>query len=343
MNRLRVISLSTFGMVCLCSLLLGFRDLSIGTDSQTYASYFLRTAATTGLMSSRLEVGFMLLMKVISFFTTSVSLFFAVIAFISTFLLVESYKLINSAPGNRDSGSQIFFLSMLLFSSWWITEVTNGLRQGIALAIIYFAIIKYLRVRSFRKFTILFLVSASFHVSTLLILPFILFYFLPLTWIALVWGIAGITYYLGFNEIIVMSVDSLLDLGLYQQIKNYAVPDNGGVAQWSGFSYLFFGYTVFWPIILFGATIYFSKFIKDKNQIYESLRIYLILCLPYFIFGFAGYSNRYAVIAWLFIPFLQVSFISALNFKKYHKLYIYTIVLFIAFFYFMVFRLRLLS
>jgi hypothetical protein len=82
---------------------------------------------------------------------------------------------------------------------------------------------------------------------------------------------------------------------------------------YEGFNISFFIYTLFWPLSLFIAVkLYPGKVSKIfKINKYETIiKLYMILSMPYLILGFGPFSNRYAMLCWLFVPFMQVVFVS---------------------------------
>ena len=78
----------------------------------------------------------------------------------------------------------------------------------------------------------------------------------------------------------------------------------------------------------------------DDNEPYPFiLKVYLILSLQYFVFGFGPYSNRYAVMAWFFLPILLSAVVSKLNFKKQDLIFIAPILFLVSVCYFVFVRL----
>ena len=51
--------------------------------------------------------------------------------------------------------------------------------------------------------------------------------------------------------------------------------------------------------------IRFKGYDEKYQPVLKVLKIYMVLAMPYFIFGFGAFSNRYAFSAWFFIPLLQ--------------------------------------
>lgn len=288
------------------SLFVAFRKDSVGSDSYRYADSFISASQEDGIISSRWEIGFRLFMELVGILTSSPIVFFFFIALLISMLLYSSYKSVSI--GNHIH-HDIFFVSFLLLSGWYITEMTNGIRQGIALSILYWAIITQLRFSNYIKFLLLFFLSVSFHFSIMLTLPFLMLIKLSLKHLGYIWFLVLFFYILGFNELIVATISQALNIEVYDMIKYYSVSDVTELdsAWWVGLQWDFLIYTVFFGILSMG--VFFLK--KDELINRESfsfiIKIYLIMSLVYFIFGFGPYSNRYAIMAWFFLPFLQVA------------------------------------
>jgi hypothetical protein len=87
---------------------------------------------------------------------------------------------------------------------------------------------------------------------------------------------------------------------IYASIAEYGGDD----AMYVGFSLTFFLYSFFFVLIIFSIYFFKDKFIsRDKIfHFYKLFKIYVVLIAPFFVFGFAGFSNRYAVYGWFFMP-----------------------------------------
>src|SRR3546814_13961262 len=57
--------------------------------------------------------------------------------------------------------------------------------------------------------------------------------------------------------------------------------------------------------------------------------MYFLLSMPYFYLAHGGYSNRFAFMAWLFLPFLYSTFISCMNINNRNFSVIAVFILFI--------------
>lgn len=293
-------------IILLTSILVAYRDYSIGTDTLMYASIYLNNANFEGH-----EIGFRFLVKFFNLFTNEPTFFFGFVCFLITFFYFLVFKNLTYIKSNNLIFLLLFF-SLIFISSWYFSNITNGLRQGISLSIIYYALLRYFIFKKYFYFFIFYLIGLMFHYTSIFILPFLVIYhFISFRIFLYLWGVLSLFFILGVNEIIFHNILSVMGYEkIYNLIKEYGLPEY----NYYGFHWNFFIYTIFFPIISL-LIFYFSKN-REKTLPEEILKIYFMLCLPYFILGFANYSNRYALIAWAFIPFLQLVIIKQLNLSK---------------------------
>lgn len=324
------------------SILVAFRPDSVGSDSAGYAGAFVSASLEEGIAAPRWEIGFRLFMEFVGVFTSSPTVFFFFVALLISTLLYFSYK---AASIGRSFYDDIVFVSLLLLSGWYITEMTNGIRQGIALSFLYWAVITQLRFANYTRFLLLFVVATSFHLSVIITLPFFMLIKVSVKKLSLIWILVLVFYMLGLNERIIETITTVLNLEIYEQIRYYSVADPSqlGSARWVGLQWDQLAYTVFFGLI--AMAVFFRKRHGDSDSEphFFILKTYLILSLVYFVFGFGPYSNRYAVMAWFFLPILQAAVISKLNFKKQDLTMITAILFLVAFGYFIFMRLDWLS
>jgi hypothetical protein len=208
----------------------------------------------------------------------------------------------------------LFFFGFIFLSSWYITATTNGLRQGLALPFLYLSF-SYLFSRKKIIAIFWFLISVSLHYSSFLVLPFTILAFFNFKFVVLIFCTLAFSYFLGFNELVVKEISDYSGFRVYENIKNYA----GNSDYQSGFQFDLFLYTIFWPIII-GLGLFFKFFDDDGFKVVQRANHkYMILALPYFVFGFGAFSNRYAFICWFFIPFLQAIALSNIKIPIFYR------------------------
>lgn len=331
------------------SILVAFRPDSVGSDSAGYAGAFIDASLEEGIAAPRWEIGFRLFMELVGIFTSSPTVFFFCVALLISTLLYFSYK---AASIGKSFHDEIIFVSLLLVSGWYITEMTNGIRQGISLSFLYWAVITQLRFANYTKFLLLFGVASSFHLAVIFTLPFFILIKLNVRKLSLIWLLVLVFYILGLNERIIETITTVFNLSIYEQIRLYSVTDSSQLAsaRWVGLQWDQLAYTVFFGLI--GMAVFLLRIDGLKVKLYGDcdnephsfiLKVYLILSLVYFVFGFGPYSNRYAVMAWFFLPILQAAIISRLKLKKQYLTMITASLFLVAFGYFIFKRLDWIS
>ena len=304
------------------SVLIGVRSHDVGSDTIMYIEHFDKSGLETNQLD-RFEPGFELLMLLINKLGGNADFFFFLIAFIITLTYLIFFKNIclqskKNHFVNLSDFSIIF--TCLLFSNWYLTLTTNGIRQGVSIVLLYMALYYLVFLKKRWVFLTLFLFSISFHYSSLIVLPFIFLLRFNLKSIFILWLLFGVFYIFDINEHLIFMLSDGLNLPLYEFIKLYSLEKGQlpGTGLYEGFNSLFFAYTIFWPILLF---IIIKSFpLKSLNHHSESVlkvvSCYLILCLPYFIFGFGPFANRYAFFAWFLVPLVQYFILTSLNVDK---------------------------
>ena len=118
-------------------------------------------------------------------------------------------------------------------------------------------------------------------------------------------------YPLGINEQIIHFISSATRIPIYESIKFY----NHGVDLFYGFNVRFYLYTLFFSISSFVIYILFCI----RNQVIEdALKMYMVFNVYFFVVGFAAFANRYAFVAWNFIPILIIMLYIGLRVKINH-------------------------
>lgn len=315
------------------SVLIGIRSFDFRGDTKRYVEHFNKSI-TDYDQRDGFEPGFELLMFIIVKSGASVKFFFFLVALIITSLYLLIFNKIGSISKKNKINFSDFsiFFTCLLISNWYLTLTTNGIRQGISIALLYFALYFWAFQKNKVKFIIYFLLAVSFHYSSIMILPFIILFRLKIKSLFFLWITIGVFYILGINEQLILLISESFNLPLYEFIKLFSIKDGQlpGTGLYEGFDILFFSYTIFWPILLiFIIKLFPKRYLNhDSNIVMKILSCYLILCLPYFIFGFGPFSNRYAFFSWFFVPMMHYFIISSLYIDKLSEKLSYSFVFF---------------
>jgi len=274
------------------------RDFSIGTDTENYISFFMSVIEGGETKQKPIMTLFAQLVKVFSadprIYLGLLSLMFAFIYMRAVREAVVSYRLTANEFLVVIGG----VLAFLFWSNWYVVASINGLRQGLSEAFLYLSIMFFLQ-HKYWMFSVFFAVAVLTHFAMLLVLPFIWLLKLKDNSCFVIVLSTAIAYLLGLNELVVSLLSSIFGLGVYESILDYG----SGSGLWLGLQWDHFLYSIFWLFVF----IFFRRYIQNrfKDTYLNIVKVYAFLLMPYFVFGFGGFSNRYAFIAWLFIPFVQ--------------------------------------
>lgn len=322
-------AVSLGGLMLAISLVVGWRQWVPGSDSYYYEGFFIRLLS--GDRGGRYEVGFYYLTVLASWLTSDVRVYFSLICAI--FLALYSYFVwsfaVNEGRRNEYIGWLCCTIGALLWSSWFVVAVTNGLRQGLALAFSFIALSMILR-RQWLGWVVFSVLSIGFHKSAALVVVSSLLLLASPSAIRAVTLVACISYFLGLSELIFKPFVDAFGLG-----DSFGLDFAENVADpWYGFSWIVFGYSVGWWVIIY----LFSLGCRTKRFGFvggeQVISVYSVLLLPYFALGFAAYSNRYAYMAWLLLPFAQARMLWGMPLSRAMKVVASILVLFSGFCFF---------
>lgn len=144
-----------FGVIVLLSLLAGFRDYSVGTDTYTYYRTFMNIA-NGGL--SILEVGFVMVSRFLMMLFGDARALFVIYAFVINGLIIRRLW------DFREYCS--FGFMCFLYVTMFFPQTMNIMRQYIALAIVFFAT-RYIYNRKYIWFILGVLLASILHTSAL--------------------------------------------------------------------------------------------------------------------------------------------------------------------------------
>lgn len=302
------------------SFAIGFRSVDVGTDTAQYIRHF-NTSIETNHTVDNFEIGFSLLMYVSGKISNDYRVFFTLVALIISLTYINLFSKIYFSNKDRQylNYTDISMISFLMFiSSWYFAFTTNGLRQGIALPILYLSLYYFVFEKKRLKSLLFFSISLTFHVSGLLFTPFILLLNKKRSFIWFLWLLLLIGYFFGTNEVLVKLASDYTGLPLYKAIKYYAVVrgENPESSLYHGFDLRFVLYTAIWPIIGELTMMFRTKSkIEELFPVKKIIKLYITMNLPYFMFGFGGFSNRYAAMSWFLVPLLQFGILKHSNLK----------------------------
>jgi transmembrane protein EpsG len=172
--------------VTLLTLFAGFRNRSVGTDTNNYIGFFENRSAYN-FSNTSIERGFLVLEEIARFVSTNYSIFLTLIALVC----VVSYTYLIKKESLNISIS--FFLYLTLGSYLFFF---NGARQGIAASILAIAFVFLLKRKLF-WFVFWVLVASLFHRTVLIMLPF--YYILILKYSTFRMFLFSVTSFVGLS------------------------------------------------------------------------------------------------------------------------------------------------
>jgi len=289
--------------------MIGDREANIGADTNAYKYYFNNLSES--ILDDKFEPLFYFITKLF-YNLANVELFFSFVnlLFISTILLF-TYQ---SYSGKNKIILALLVIAFMLSSNWYLTAVTNGLRQGLSIPFLFLAFL-FIYNKKWLNFIFFMGLAVGFHYSAILFMPFaFLLLIRNFSHFLIVYFFFSIGYLLGFNEFAIKIISDSVGLPVYSMIKKYA----GGDGPWNGFYLPFYLYSNFWFLIFAGVFYVFRR--RFDPVFLNIVIIYGALITTYHVFGFGPFSNRYAFPAWLFLPIMYAFFIYSIRIKLAYKM-----------------------
>lgn len=320
-----VLTYSLFAlMVLFLTAAIAVRDVSVGTDTQTYTNAFLVGASCKCFGSH--EIGFEAFLYPMYLLSFSPELIFFVISllvFILSFFI--SKKLIDYfSLGFQYEVNYKYYITV--FSVFIMVPIViqvhiNAIRQGISALFLLISFL-YILEKSKKKSFFYLIVSVSFHYSALLIIPFYILFLYTRIKIGIVFlfsvflfSILSLIYVLGFSEEVVKYFSNLLHLPVWEAVKTYGE----GSSYKIGVRHDFYIFT-----LLLLLPVFFISLYNEKIKIYF---IFLVVStIPFLLLGWGAYSNRYLFNVWIYIPLGVLAFL-VLSFKRVNLFYFIFIIL----------------
>lgn len=302
-------------------LISALRNYTVGTDSEMYMNIF-RKVSTYSLDSSPVEIGYLLLNKILSFINVfgGYQIIFIITSAIILFLMAKTII----------ENSKRYELSIFLFiTMYFYYNSFNQIRQYIAIAIMFYAI-KYMFNKDIKKYVICSVIAFTFHQSSIIMIPF--YFILQMN---LSDKIVKIT--LGLSVVGYLILDKVL-LVVFSLIPRYQKYAEGELSK-----LLTDGSNIVHAIILLALFIVVYKF-KDKlisidkrNNVYINailfatafqilgtktvlfsrivyyFSIYAILLIPSIVDIFEGENRKKAYLAIMAIYFVICNVLLLLN------------------------------
>ncbi|MGL6382081.1 EpsG family protein [Aeromonas caviae] len=283
-------------------IVIGFRDFDMVGDTRNYIQMFNQVENDfSGLISSRIEPGFVLFLKLFSLIGLSERQFIFSVAVFQSGLWCFVLRKYIGKPVNLLIGTFIF-ISMFFFYNLG----SNVIRQGIAIPFLILSV-HYLLKGEKTKFIVMALPAFLFHKTTLgIILIVYLVHLLKLKtsfWLVV---LAVVTLF-SITNLFTM----ITELGSFYMLKDYGAYIDGTIND----SYKVGFRLDFWLFSMLPVFLFYLLHKQDKAIFTEKFNIYLAL-FSLFVFMFAlPFSDRIGVYCWTFGCLLMAEFVGYYRFK----------------------------
>ena len=260
--------------------ILALRDFTVGTDVPNYVTHFRFIAENSfdAIFELRHEIGYKILNKAISFFTTNNQVFLTIVAILSI------------APVGRFiyKNSRMPFLSFIIYIAFnYYSFVFSGLRQAIAYGIIFISY-DYIKNRKLAKFLICVSLASLFHKSALIFLPAYFLYRIKL-------NKKVISFLVLFDLIIFIYRREIFAFFINNFYQSYSIVESDS-----------YSWMIFCTIIVLLSSFFYKKMIKispDNNGLF----IFLLVGISLMLFASVGtnvmrVADYYYMFVIIFIP-----------------------------------------
>jgi len=291
-NNSYISRLFLFNLLFISVFVIAITDVGY-TDRIVYSNRFIgmqNLSLHDAIEIANWEPLFVVLMKLISMFTSDLIVFYVILHILFLVILFSGLRKIFS-----DIKIEVLVLFIYLNYSFYYSYTLNGLRQGMAMALIILALGYGIKKKSF-KMMLTSITSVFLHYTTL---PIALFVALIRFWkslkikhLIIAYFVLSILYILNLQQLLLGG----LPLGEFEgYLQADAVEEFGGPNK---ISYLTFN--TFWLLFFLFA---FKNHRKDKIYIFL-LKAYMLFSFYLLIFGFIAFANRIASYSWFIIPLL---------------------------------------
>lgn len=300
--------------------LIGFRDISVGVDTESYVQAFYRVINDTLTSADKkwLGYGYVFICKIVgTIFGDSYVFLNFVVGFLTLFFL---YKTIWN-------NSEIPSLSLyILFSMCLYYQTFNQARQMLAIAILFYSI-QYIKKEQFKKYVFFVLIATSIHESAIVFLPF---YFISRIDIKkkyiFIYFIMAILGYVFFDKISLFISNTTY--GKIYQKTDYYKEENSSILN------------LIVRIIMLVAALIFSKITLKKDENSKILYNLVIWCTIIQVLTTKLYILG-RVTTYFYMPYILLipNIINSISTeKKNRKIYIFIVVSIFAIYHYIYFK-----
>lgn len=299
--------LASLGLGTLLALLVGARPDSIGTDTLIYRQMYDHVAQCQCWLAD-IEPGFNHLMAKLSALQWTAIDYLTAISALQLLLMIYLAKRTTSLlhyPAGQNFKWLLIFMLLMLLSPFFISAQTNVLRQAVGGLFLFLAALSLLQARYIPLIIWAFL-AANFHATTMLYMVFMAGLLLSFNIVAGISLALFVLYITGASQLLIELLSHLSGLPIYQTINDYSNNDSYN----RGIRFDFAVFSIF-PLALYFIAQWLDVHHKDQwlARLRFTLKLYLLLLIPFWLFGWANYADRFAFYAWFAMPLVLTIFI----------------------------------
>lgn len=226
-------------------LLVGGLRYGVGTDFFTYVGMYEK--------HSKVSLGFELFCLIARLFDNYMVMFF----------LFNFFTLLFVFLGLRNINKEIRPLAYFCYLFMFYTTSFNVIRQGLAVAIIFYAY-KYIINKSFLKWSIFIIIASLFHITAILVFPFYIVFTSQKNFVKL--------FYLVLFMVVALNYTAIINyIGRFNLFRHYVIYVNDYNIKSN--NYMFFANIILLLYYLSNRQKYY-KFDETRNTLY--IYIYIL-------------------------------------------------------------------
>ncbi|WP_162262913.1 EpsG family protein [Legionella jamestowniensis] len=317
-------------ILTILALATGCRPLFVGSDTISYVISY--QSLSLGINSYNYEFLFALFANCFAQCFSSTEFFFTALAIINYSILLLLAIQINSFLKLKNT--HIIFLLLIIFSSFspfFYAIQVNVIRHGVAILALLLFYLLLLNRAGFLKLVLVGLFALGFHKTTVVYIGLSGLLFFSYSFVSRTVFILAFLYASGITKKAIFLFSQYSPINLYEKIYSYGLTAGYN----SGNRIDFTSFTLISGLIFFIIAKYLLVG-ENKKKFMQFLKIYWILTIPFFIFGFASFADRYLLPAWVYLCVLSAVFSvlllpkSNLVFRGVYLLFLFTSILYYA-------------
>lgn len=280
------------------SILIGFRDVSVGTDTANYVQFYT-DALACDCFPHTFEPGLEVTARLLSLTGAGAPVFFVCLSFLQFALAWIAAKGYSRAlvEGSDSLKMQLLIFASFLASPFFLSGQINIIRQGTSALFVILASRAWIDKKIF-NYVVLSLLAISFHLSGAMIVLLVPLLSVGKRKLILLTSVLVCLYLAGVMEAFINVASNVLGVPVYEFVASYGE----GAEYRAGVRYDFALFSL--VIGVFFHLISRMQRWKNFSQLDMIFLLYLVCLIPFWIFGWASYADRYAFVAWQFLPLL---------------------------------------